>query len=501
MFAVLILSNAIICTFSVWNFFIAQDIPQILQIDAFLIFISASGLAFIFFMIFIEVIRRHSVTCRVWFECVWVGVYFLMQFSGAVVLSTIGPSMMCAPSAPADSCRSTMVLLSFVWINSINLLGYFLLLVISAILYANHDSRIWSRAVRHFVWPDHGFFSATAPAPRSVDSEPTSMSGLNGGRLGLGFGVGKYNNVYNVSKADVGTGGPTTGNKRRSIISIIAPKPRRTAQSNVLGYEREHGPEHIIEPFDAPHPSGGGPGNDINAYDTMAYGNTYGNTYGNYVNNNSDNQTGQGPTAWNVAITRPARAVAAAAGPSSSQMAERTRRRVSRTYPDTSFYATHVQTALAAQPYDAAPPLRVQNPSHPTPSSTPPPVSLPPPPPPPPPVSLKPQRSQKPQNDARRTDTTSSRKTGEKRLIVSPAQAESELEWQQSRSRPRQRAVVSPLQSQPVVPTFPSPVAVTSPRSRPSGPRSRSKSQNGDWTRPPPLDLSGVSSFGERRRG
>jgi hypothetical protein len=30
--------------------------------------------------IFIEVIRRHSVTCRVWFECVWVGVYFLMQF-------------------------------------------------------------------------------------------------------------------------------------------------------------------------------------------------------------------------------------------------------------------------------------------------------------------------------------------------------------------------------------------------------------------------------------
>ena len=377
-------------------------------------------------------------------------------------------------------------------------LGYFLLLVISAILYANHDSRIWSRAVRHFVWPDHGFSSATAPAPRSIDSEPTSMSGLNGGRLGFGFGVGKHNDASNV-----GTGGPTTTTKtkRRSIISIIAPKPRRTTQSNVLGHEREHGPEHIIEPFHSSHPSGGGPSNDINAYDTIAYGHTYGNTYGNYVNNNSDNQMGQTSTAWNVAITRPARA--AAAGPSSSQMAERTQRRVSRTYPDTSFYSTHVQTALAAQPYDGAPPLRVQNPSHSTPSSTPPPVSLPPPPPPPPPVSLKYQKSQRPQNDARRTDTTSSRKTGEKRLVVSPAQAESELEWQQSRSRPRQRqrAVVSPLPSQPVVPTFPPPVAVTSPRSRPSGPRSRSKSQNGDWTRPPPLDLSGVSSFGERRRG
>jgi len=209
MFAVFILSNAIICSVSVWNFFIAQAINQYLHIDAFLIFVGALSIAFIFFMIFTEMLLRKSFTCRVWFECIWVGVFFTLEFVGAVGLSVTAPSLMCDPSydLPPYSCSSTQVLLAFTWICSIILLGYFLLLLISAIVYAKRNPRIWHQPVRHFELPE---------STNSVESAPTSTSGLT---------------------------------NRKSFMSIKAPRPRRVVPPALFAHRQATSSEFKIEPF------------------------------------------------------------------------------------------------------------------------------------------------------------------------------------------------------------------------------------------------------------
>jgi hypothetical protein len=130
-------------------------------------------------------------------------------------------------------------------------------------------------------------------------------------------------------------------------------------------------------------------------------------------------------------------------------------------YQTSAFYPVHVQTTLVSQhPYSTQLPARTHD--------------MPPTPP--------------PLGDWPRADAVSQPRREKRKPAPPPPRPLSRLYSTAPNSAPYHVAS----------PTRPPPVALVSPRSRPSGPRSRSRSQTGDWTRPPPLDLSKVSSFGER---
>jgi type IV secretory pathway TrbD component len=216
MFVVFILCNAVICGVSVWNFFIAQAINWNLQVDAFVIVVGASALVFIFPVIFVNLVAKTLFVCRVWFECAWVGLFFCLEFAAAVGLTAIVPSLLCTNTAGIivpGSCTSTQVLLAFTWTCAIILLGYFFLLLLSSIMVAKSDPRIWQRPVRQFTYPDNVMPGWTESGTRLVEKPVT---------------------------------------QRRSRVSIVAPRPRRVAPAALYEFQSGIGNDGYNSPPNSP---------------------------------------------------------------------------------------------------------------------------------------------------------------------------------------------------------------------------------------------------------
>jgi len=217
-FGTFIICNAIIASVSVWNFSISKAIQQELRIDTYLTFVGVSGLLFISLIIFLELLRKDSITGRIWFECSWVGIYWMLELAAASALSAVGPRVMCgrkAVNAISESCSSTRTLLAFSWICTIILMSYFLFLVVTTATHQlqERDASIWQREVREFPWPN------TRSTPKSTS--------------------------------------PTTffGNSGTQTSAVMAPQPRQAAPAELYAYQGGRTAQHEIEysrPFSRP---------------------------------------------------------------------------------------------------------------------------------------------------------------------------------------------------------------------------------------------------------
>jgi len=171
LFGLFLLCQAIICSVATWNLSLAQEAGFNPRIDVYLIFLGAIGVFFILPVIFIDLARRNAVTSRVWFECLWVSVFWLMELAGAAALTATVPKMLCSANSEIivlDLCTSTKVLLAFTWIVTIALLVYVVALPISAILHQDDDQHVWQSSVRFFPWyTTKSALGSAPPSPRS----------------------------------------------------------------------------------------------------------------------------------------------------------------------------------------------------------------------------------------------------------------------------------------------------------------------------------------------
>ncbi|EIW60036.1 uncharacterized protein TRAVEDRAFT_45293 [Trametes versicolor FP-101664 SS1] len=154
-FGLFILCNAVVCCVSVWNLALAQQIGWNPLIDAYMITIGALGILFIFPVLCIDLLRKNSLVGRVWFECIWVGVFWVLQLAGAAAITAILPNLLCSVAADIlqpSSCISTKVLLAFAWLGAVNLLVYFCVLMATVIYHMKDDSQVWSGNTRMYPW-------------------------------------------------------------------------------------------------------------------------------------------------------------------------------------------------------------------------------------------------------------------------------------------------------------------------------------------------------------
>jgi len=214
-FGFLVICNAILCSVAVWNLSLAQSVGRNLQVDAFLTFLGAFALLFIFVILLVEILQRNAVTGRLWFEVLWVGLFWIMELSGAAAVSAIAPDLLCGAQfvlGNNDTCTSTHVLLAFSWLSSLILLGYLVCLVSVAIVRQKQDPQIWHSSVVEFCRFDtrHG-----------LGSTPTSP------------------NLPRFHKTP----------------EMVAPQPRRPFPTAVYSYRSGMGPEYQIEHFRPPSPA------------------------------------------------------------------------------------------------------------------------------------------------------------------------------------------------------------------------------------------------------
>jgi len=240
---VFIVCNAIVASVAVWN--LSLTLPaenDLIQVDYYLVFVGASGLALIFAIIFVELARRNAFTSRVWFEVAWVGLYCLMDLAGASALSAMAPRQRChhngqgTTGGASDSCLSARVLLAFTWICAIALLGYFTTLIVLSIIHHRNDPRIWQHCIHNFpsfnssVVPSapatpilprfRGILpSIVAPKPHRPDVVPAALYSYRSG-LGSQYEIEHYR--------------PPTDSAERPVPPILAVNPRQpytTAQT------------------------------------------------------------------------------------------------------------------------------------------------------------------------------------------------------------------------------------------------------------------------------
>ncbi|TFK54985.1 hypothetical protein OE88DRAFT_1653581 [Heliocybe sulcata] len=155
-FGLFIVCNAIICSVGVWHFSLAQMISYNPPVDIYLIFLGALGLLFIFSVIWIDMVRKTAVTSRVWFECAWTGVFWVMELAGTAALTASVPTtIMCSSNAALvapQACTSTKVLLAFTWLIMIIMLVYAVTLTMLAVVHQKQNTDVWHTGVRAFCW-------------------------------------------------------------------------------------------------------------------------------------------------------------------------------------------------------------------------------------------------------------------------------------------------------------------------------------------------------------
>lgn len=165
-FVVFVVCCAIVTSVSVWNLSIvdsitSEDETTVKQIDAFLIFLGASGLALIFPTIFFELLDANIFLGKVWFELLWVGLYGLMYLAGASATTAQYSNSSCGSNnafqdgsgVPEKSpCLSAQLLQAFTWIAAIFLIVYFAIFFVVAAVKHQEDKTIWKCNVRRFEW-------------------------------------------------------------------------------------------------------------------------------------------------------------------------------------------------------------------------------------------------------------------------------------------------------------------------------------------------------------
>jgi hypothetical protein len=154
-FLIFIICNAIICSVGVWNISFAESAGLNHQISAYLIFLGAFCLLCGFPILFIDLIRKNAITSRIWFECTWVGLFWVMELSAAAAVSADMSDVMCSAHVQQSmmgACTSTRVLMAFTWICTGTLLIYLVVLTSCAMFHQSFDTQVWHATARDFAW-------------------------------------------------------------------------------------------------------------------------------------------------------------------------------------------------------------------------------------------------------------------------------------------------------------------------------------------------------------
>jgi len=155
LFFILAASFAVQASVAAWNLQIEQSLTLHSQLDSYLIFCGAFGLLVLFPVACIDIARKNAVFACVWFETLWLALFFVLETAGAAALTALLPQLSCTQKVPAlrdPSCQSTNVLTGITWAITVVVLFYMTTLIICAIIHHDTHPDVWRSGVRDFAW-------------------------------------------------------------------------------------------------------------------------------------------------------------------------------------------------------------------------------------------------------------------------------------------------------------------------------------------------------------
>ncbi|KAG8904711.1 hypothetical protein FRB99_001297 [Tulasnella sp. 403] len=169
-----ILLNATICAAAALNISMSGSASALRPVDAYLLFLSSSSIVFIFSVILVDILRRGALTSKVWFECVWLSLTWLMNLCGAAATTALSPAAPCSFEA-RSSCTVAHVLIGVTWTTTLFVLAQLVLILVSAIYYSKRHPDVWTSGVCDFQWFNGGGSGKSTAIP-SVPPSPTFVA-------------------------------------------------------------------------------------------------------------------------------------------------------------------------------------------------------------------------------------------------------------------------------------------------------------------------------------
>lgn len=172
-FILSIICGVILCSVAAWDLSLVQVIPALtglVQVDIALISANALTILLVFPILFLDVFRVKSSLGRTWFECLWMSILSLLHLAGAVAITANAPSIVCLPqpvTSSLDLCTPIKVLMAFSWIQTMSMLMYFCVLVMTVIRHSRDDPKVWVGSILDYPW---------FAVPVSLGSQPSSPS-------------------------------------------------------------------------------------------------------------------------------------------------------------------------------------------------------------------------------------------------------------------------------------------------------------------------------------
>ncbi|KIJ34694.1 hypothetical protein M422DRAFT_51922 [Sphaerobolus stellatus SS14] len=242
-FALFILFNAVICVVAALNLgSLATGTQKFPEVDAYLIFMGALAIVFLFPAIIVELFRKNAFISRVAVEITWVSIFWIMSLSGAAAMTAIIPELSCLPAGTQlkSTCASSLVLLAFTWLNTIILLAYLIVLIVCAVYHSQENNHVWQTGVRDFKWfskqhpeqepPEGSFTYGKIKNPK----EPKQPPPVYAQQMGLSKG-------YQVEPLHIDAAGPAAEPAPPALPTLqnfqFPARPTPALQLNIQGSE------------------------------------------------------------------------------------------------------------------------------------------------------------------------------------------------------------------------------------------------------------------------
>lgn len=116
-------------------------------------------------------------TSQVTFECVWTGIFTVLQIAASIDVTLSGPPTFCDARAPLSICASITILVPISWLAATLLLGYFVAVLALCVSHLRVHLDLWSTPIYEVAWFDDGKNKhSSAPQLPPLDTSPIHLT-------------------------------------------------------------------------------------------------------------------------------------------------------------------------------------------------------------------------------------------------------------------------------------------------------------------------------------
>ncbi|KAH9979857.1 hypothetical protein BGW80DRAFT_1270840 [Lactifluus volemus] len=165
-FSVLIYLSLTALVFAAWNVGASRTAGAHVDGASALVIFTASAMILCIPMALADAKIAFFSTSMVGFECVWTGIFTVLQIAASIFVTLSGPPEFCVAMVQLSICSSITILVPVSWLATFLLLGYFVTIMALSVSHLHVRENLLSISIYNLVWFDDEAKNKSTSAPQ-----------------------------------------------------------------------------------------------------------------------------------------------------------------------------------------------------------------------------------------------------------------------------------------------------------------------------------------------